>query len=346
MEHTKNKIPRQLVFWFMGTIISCLCISSSWAAGQPKYLIKFATIAPEGSTWITHLRSLDADLRKRSDGQMGFRIYAGGIAGDELNILKKIRIGQIQCTGFSGVGFGQILPMVRVMDLPFLFDTPQDADRVQAGMRDFFADQFRKRGFELLAWAEMGSVYLFSKKPIRRIEDLKGLKVWTWSGDPIAKEMFSEMGVVPIPLSITDVTTALNTGMIDTIYASPIGALALQWHTSLKYMLDLPIVYPTGAVLIWEDYYSKLPKEMAKLLCSTTEKAVKEMNSVLRSQNREAIQVIRDSGVTILPRPSGEDLEKLRAIHGPVSRRLTGEIYPKEILDRVYELLGKPPAHP
>lgn len=304
-------------------------------------MIKFAAVAPEGSTWIKHTKNLDACVRGKSGNNMGFRIYAGGIAGDELDILKKIRIGQIHCTGFSGVGFGQILPMVRVLDLPFLFKNSQETDRVHQKLFPFFSTEFRKKGFELLAWAEVGNVYLFSKKPIRKLKDLSRLKIWTWAGDPIAKETFSAMGVIPIPLAVTDVTTALNTGMIDTVYAPPLGALALQWHTSLNYMTDLPIVHSTGAVLISEKYFQKLPENMAQQLSECTVNEMADLTSTLRGQNLEAIQIIRESGVTIIPAPTGQDLAAFQDIHAKVAEKLTGEIYPKEILEKIYKLMEK-----
>ena len=329
-----------------------LCLLALWCcqlliladpvSARPKYLIKFATVAPEGSTWIRHMRALDKELREKSGGRLGFRIYAGGIAGDELNVLKKIRIGQIQCAAFSGVGFGKILPMVRVLDLPFLFRNDKEADLVHQELRPFFTEQFRKKGFELLGWAEVGNVHLFSKRPIRRVKDLLTLKVWTWSGDPIAKETFVAMGINPIPLAITDVTTALNTGMIDTVYAPPLGALALQWQTSVKYMMALPLVHSTGALLISSRYFEKLPPDLKGLFSSAVEKAMQELTFDLRGQNREAIKMIRDSGLTIIRVAEGRDLAEFYAIHERVARKLTGKIYPKAVLERVYKILNRP----
>ena len=305
-------------------------------------MIKFATVAPEGSTWVKHMKALDKDIRAKSGGRLGFRIYAGGIAGDELDILRKIRIGQIHCAGFTGVGFGKILPMVRVLDLPFLFKSYEEADLVHRELRPFFVDQFRKKGFELLAWAEVGNVYLFSKKPIERIKDLSGLKVWVWSGDPIAKETFSSMGVNPVPLAITDVTTALNTGMIDTVYVPPLGALALQWYTSIHYIMDLPLTHSTGAMLISGKFYRKLPEDLSDLLSVITQKAMTELTIELRKQNEEAIRIITDSGVSVTPAPSGSDLDEFYEINGKVARKLTGNIYPEDVLKRVYGLLERP----
>lgn len=305
-------------------------------------MIKFATVAPERSTWIKQLRKLDKDIRKKSDGRLGLRVYAGGVAGDELDVLKKIRIGQIHCAAFSGVGFGQILPMVRVLDLPFLFRNYGETDLVHRKMRPLFADAFRKRGFELISWAEVGNAHLFSQKPVRKVKDLSGLKVWIWAGDPIAKETFSAMGVNPIPLAITDVTTALNTGMIDTVYAPPLGALALQWHTSMNHMTSLPLAHSTGAILISSRYFKKLPGDLAEVLLTCFRAAVEELTMILRKQTKESVRLIRESGLNITPVPTGAELEEFYGVHGRVARNLTGKIYPKEVLDRVYVILKRP----
>jgi TRAP-type C4-dicarboxylate transport system substrate-binding protein len=308
---------------------------------ENKFLIKFATIAPEGSTWINHMKTLDETLRKRTNGQLGLRIYAGGIAGDELDVLSKMRIGQIQCSGFSGVGIAQILPMVRVLDLPFLFRNDKEVDLVQNALKDFFAEKFRDKGFEFLSWAEVGNIYLFSKKPIRRVSDVSGLKIWTWTGDPISKETFTVMGTSPIPLSITDVTTALNTGMIDTVYGPVLGALALQWNTYTNYMTSLPLAHASSVVLISSDYFRRIPPDLGRLLKEEFERATALLTTDLRSQSEEAIKLIQKSGVEILPMPSGPDLEEFYRVHDQVARKLIGVVYPEELLERVYALLHR-----
>ena len=336
----KRVLALAISLFVVWTIISLF--PTNQADAKPQYLIKFATVAPEGSTWIKEMREVDKELREKSGGRLGLRIYPGGIAGDEIDVLKKIRIGQIQCAAFSGVGFGQILPMVRVLDLPFLFRTNEEADKVHKELTPFFAEEFEKKGFELLAWGEVGNVHLFSKAPIRKVQDFAGLKVWAWSGDPIAKETFAAMGVNPIPLAITDVTTGLNTGMIDTVYAPPIGALALQWQANLKYMTALPFVHSTGAILISLKYYRKLPKDLAELLKSTLINAMAQMTTELRKQTREAVEIIEKSGLKITPMPTGDDLRAFYAVNGKVARDLTGQIYPKELLERVYQILGRP----
>ena len=336
------------IIFHMALLVGLGCLfgfhPSISAAKKPQYLIKFATVAPEGSTWVKRIRRVDKELREKSGGRLGLGIYAGGIAGDELDVLKKMRIGQIQSAAFSGVGFGQILPMVRVLDLPFLFRNHQEVDRVHQELFTFFADQFRKKGFTLLAWAEVGDVNIFSKKAIHTLDDLTGLKIWTWAGDPISKETFVTMGVNPIPLAITDVTTALNTGMIDTVYAPPLGALALQWQSKLSFMMGLPLVHSTGAILISSRYFKKLPPDLAALLQKTMSVAMADLTKILRLQTAEAIQVLRDSGITIIAVPTEEARKPFYRTHTAVARKLAGDIYSKELLLRVYEILNRPDA--
>jgi TRAP-type C4-dicarboxylate transport system substrate-binding protein len=303
--------------------------------------IKFATVAPEGSTWMNTMKELEKTIREKTQGQILFRVYAGGVAGDELDALRKIRIGQLQSAAFSGVGFGQILPSVRVLDLPFLFRNDKEIDLVHREMQGFFAEQFRQKDFELLTWAEVGNVHLFSQEPIRKVGDLAKLKVWTWSGDPIAKETFSAMGNNPIPLAITDVTTALNTGMIDTVYAPPLGAIALQWNLYVKHMTSLPLAHSTGAVLVSKSFAQKIPPEHFKIIKEEFHRSMERLTIELRKQTEESVALIEKGGIKIVPMPQDAELKEFYKVHDRVASALTGKLYPKDVLEKVYELLKK-----
>ncbi|MBN1851038.1 MAG: TRAP transporter substrate-binding protein DctP [Deltaproteobacteria bacterium] len=323
------------------TFFLLLVLGPSISLAEMEYRIKFATVAPDGSTWMKHMRSLDQTLREKSQGQLGFSLYPGGIAGDELDVLRKIRIGQLHCAAFSGVGIAQILPMVRVLDLPFLFHTQEEITQVQNELHEYFLRQFRAKGFEFLSWAEVGDVHLFSKSPIEKISDVAGLKIWTWSGDPISKETLVAMGTNPIPLSITDVTTALNTGMIDTVYAPPLGALALQWHHQVKYMTLMPLAHATGAMLISNNYFNKIPSELTNLLKVQLKVTMDELTHDLIKQTNEAIQIIQENGIKIIPMPSPEEMKAFRKVHDEVVQKLSGNQYPRELLDKIYQILNR-----
>ena len=329
------KLTRLLAFLFVSLGLSATSL------GAEPLTIKFATVAPEGSTWMNTMKELEKTIREKTQSQIAFRVYAGGVAGDELDALRKIRIGQLQSAAFSGVGFGQILPSVRVLDLPFLFRNDREIDLVHKEMEGFFAEQFRQKDFELLSWAEVGNVHLFSQEPIRKVSDLAKLKVWTWSGDPIAKETFSVMGTNPIPLAITDVTTALNTGMIDTVYAPPLGAIALQWNLYVKYMTSLPLAHSTGAVLISKNFARKIPAEHFRIIKDEFHRSMERLTIELRKQTEESIVLLEKGGIKILPMPQDADLKDFYRVHEQVAQALTGKLYPKDLLDKVYDLLKK-----
>jgi TRAP-type C4-dicarboxylate transport system substrate-binding protein len=329
------KLTRALVLSFL---LLGICTVSF---GAEPLTIKFATVAPEGSTWMNTMKELEKTISEKTQGRIAFRVYAGGVAGDELDVLRKIRIGQLQSAAFSGVGFGQILPSVRVLDLPFLFRNDKEVDLVLKEMEGFFAEQFRQKGFELLSWAEVGNVHLFSQQPIRKVSDLAKLKVWAWTGDPIAKETFSAMGTNPIPLAITDVTTALNTGMIDTVYAPPLGAIALQWNLYVKYMTSLPLAHSTGAVLISKNFAQKIPPEYFKIMKDEFHRSMDRLTLELRKQTQESLALLEKGGIKILPMPSGADLQEFYKVHGQVAQALTGRLYSRDVLDKVYGLLKK-----
>jgi TRAP-type C4-dicarboxylate transport system substrate-binding protein len=291
---------------------------------------------------MNHMRGLDRVIKEKSKGEVGFRIYAGGVAGDELDVLRKIRIGQIHCAGFSGVGFGQVLPSVRVLDLPFLFRDHQEIDLVHREMEHLFADQFREKGFEFLAWAEVGNVHLFSQSPIERMNDMAKLKVWAWTGDPIAKQTFSALGINPIPLAIADVTTALNMGMIDTVYAPPLGALALQWTLYTKYMMALPLAHSTGAVLLARNFSDKMPPELLRMVKQEFQRSMATLTSELRKQTDESLEILEKGGIKVLPVPAAAELKDFYKVHDQVAQTLTDNMYPKELLNRVYGILKRP----
>lgn len=331
-------IDSYIILLMLGVMFSYPCLA---AASSPGILIKFATVAPEGSAWMKQMRGLDKRIRSETGNKVGFAFYPGGVAGDEIDVLKKMRIGQIHCAAFSGVGFGQILPMVRVLDLPFLFADYEEADLVHGRLKEFFSREFKGKGFDLLSWAEVGNVHVFSRRPVDKLSDLKGAKIWAWSGDPVARETFVQLGVTPISLPLTDVSTGLNTGMIDTVYAPPLGALALQWHSSLSHMSGWPLVHSTGAVLISSRFMQALSTDQAEILSRELETAMKELTVELRKQSLEAIDIIKKAGVTVSPPASSENQKEFRKLHDRVASALRDKLYPGELLQDIYRIIRR-----
>jgi TRAP-type C4-dicarboxylate transport system substrate-binding protein len=308
--------------------------SSSILCAQ-EYIIKFATLAPEGSTWLNVMQEYDSQVRKESGGRLGFKIYPGGVAGDEKDVIRKIRFGQFSSAGFTGVGLGEIAPKVRILDCPFLFRNYDEVDYVYKTFDKEFAQAFEENGYVLLGWAEVGFVYIFSQSPIYGVDDVRKTKMWIWEGDPIAEATLKSLGVSAIPLSITDVLTSLQTGMINAVYTPPLGAIALQWFTKVKYMLDLPLADAAGAVVISKKKFDDLPPDLREILLSNGRKYMEKLTRLSREDNRKAIETLKKNGIKLIPPPSPESIREYLGIGERARRMLVGKLFSEEFLNRV-----------
>lgn len=304
-----------------------------------EYLIKVATIAPDGSTWINVLREYDAQIRKESNGRLGFKIYAGGVAGDEIDVLKKIRIGQYHAGGFTGVGIGEIAPNVRILDSPFLFKNYDEVDYIYQKFNDEFEKEIENGGFVLLGWAEVGFIYTFTKTPIYGVDDLKKIKMWAWQGDPIADVTYKVIGVTPVPLSITEVFTSLQTGLIDGVYGSPLAILATQWFTRVKYMHNVPLSHASGALLISKKYFDSLPKDLQEILLRNGKKYMRKLVELTREENEKSIETLKSNGIIITNPPPGKSISEYDEIGKKARRMLVGKLFTKEWLDKIEQSL-------
>ena len=311
-----------------------LLLLGSIAVFAQQYTIKFATIAPEGSTWMNVMKEYDAAIRKESGGRIGFKIYSGGVQGDEKSVLRKIRVGQLHSGGFTGVGMGEIAPKVRVLDSPFLVRSDDEVDMLYKEYSSEFEQAFEEGGYVLLGWAEVGFVHVFTSTPIRKTEDLKGLKMWTWEGDPIAETAFRTLGINPIPLSFTDVMTSLQTGLIDAFYTTPYAAIALQWFTRVKYMVDVPLADAAGSVLISKKFYDQIPKDLQEILHRNGRLYISKLTQLSRKDNSDSITELKKRGISILTANEKDLLDYIEV--GKRSRRaLVGKLFSEDFLNRV-----------
>lgn len=315
------------------TLILGLALAVQGAFAQ-QYTIKFATVAPEGSTWMNVMREYDAAVRKESGGRVGFKIYGTSVQGDEKAVLRKIRVGQLHAGGFTGMAMGEIAPKVRILDSPFLFRTYQEVDHVYEQYDQEFRKAFEDGGYILLGWAEVGFVYVFSSAPIHKPQDLKSLRMWSWEGDPIAETLFRELDMNPIPLAITDVMTSLQTGLIDAFYTSPYAAVVLQWFTRVKYMVDVQLADAAGAVLVSKAYFDKMPPDLQEILLRNGKAYMKRLTELSRLDNKNAIEEMRKRGMTLLKADEKDYAHYVEACR--VARwKLVGKLFSEDFLRRI-----------
>ncbi|HGY57055.1 MAG TPA: ABC transporter substrate-binding protein [Caldithrix abyssi] len=300
-----------------------------------KVTIKFATLALEGSTWMEVMNDFAKEVQDKTGGAVKFKIYSGGRQGDEKDVLRKIRINQLHSAGFTGVGLGAILPEVRVLEAPFLFKNHQEVDYINERFFDRFAKGFEKKGFILLGWAEVGFVYVFTNTEVKTIDDFKGVKMWMWEGDPLAEHTFRAFGLSPIPLSVTDVLTSLQTGLIDAVYVAPLACVGLQWFTRVKYMIKPHLTNAIGAVLVSKRIFKKLNAEQQKIVKEAGKEYFQKLTELSRKDNEKSIQVMRDQGIRVINISDAATLKSFDEIGAKTRRELVGVLYGKDILEEI-----------
>ncbi|MCB2210956.1 TRAP transporter substrate-binding protein DctP [bacterium] len=328
-------LNRVLIF----TIAVVLTGAFTAFADKPEHEIKFASIAPEGTAWMAQMHQLDKDVRTATNGKVGFKLYPGGVQGDEPDVLRKMRFNQIHAAGFTGNGLGEILPEVRILELPFFFNSKEEVDIVLDTYTERFDQAFREKGYVLLGWTEVGYVYFFSNTPIRNMDDLKGIKVWTWQGDPLAAALFDAMNITPVPLSVTEVMTALQTGMIDAVYTAPMAAVSMQWFTRTKYMNTMPLTNSMGAVLLSKRIWDKLSEEEQNSLLSISRKQLRELTNITRADNEKSIKQLEEAGLTMIPPPDDSVMQQYRQIGLDVRNNLAGKLYSQDLLTQIKQTL-------
>lgn len=321
-------------------LIAALLLFTGSAIAAPEYTIKFATLAPSGTTWMNLLEDWDKDLRTKSNNRIGFKFYPGGVQGDEPDVLKKMRFNQLQGGAFTGYGIGRMYSPSRVLELPFLFDNTDEIDFVRQQFTPQFKQGFEDNGYILLGWMEVGFIHMFSKQPIRSLEDMKTRRVWLWQGDPMGEAFFNASGISPVPLSIIDVYTSLSTGLIDTVYAPPLGAIALQWFTKTSYISSIPMTNGMGGLIVSKKFYDKLPADLQTILSETGKAAGERLIAATRTDNALSIDTLKERGLQFIEPNDGMSEQVLTKVRDSAAAELVASDYiPESILDKTRSLL-------
>ncbi len=322
----------------------CLFLFCTTAIAKETYTLKFATLIPTGTSWTRILDNWIDEVEEKSDGRIKFKMYPGGVMGDEPDVIRKMRKNQLHGGLFTGYGIGRIYSPARVLEVPFLFKNTDESDYVRDRLMPEIEIGFRENGFELLGWPEVGFIHFFSKKRIDSIEDVELSRVWLWQGDPLGEAFFEASGVSPVPLSIIDVYTQLSAkhGSIDTVYASPFGAIALQWHSKLKYGTIMPLTNAIGGLIVTESFFRKLPDDLKELLRTTGKVVGEKIMLAARDENEKSIQIMKDSGIEFLWSREEIEVDKLINLRDKAAKHLEDTNYiPTELFTRVKDLLNE-----
>jgi TRAP-type C4-dicarboxylate transport system substrate-binding protein len=317
---------KKLVFGFL-----MLFSSLAFSAQQ----IKLAVLVPEGTTWGNSLKKLSKEVETATKGEVTFKVYYGGVSGDEPDVLRKIRIGQLSGGIFTGKTLGDIHGDVRIMETPFTFyHSQQKASSALEKLSPQFSQLLKSKGFVNLGFYEIGMVYLVSTKKVSNMSELKGVKIWSWEGDDLVKAMIESLELVSVPLALPDVLSSLSTGIINAAYAPPLAILALQWHTKVKYLVDFPTAFSIGALVVSDKVWGKIKPEHQQIITTVAQKYVKEANQKSISENEQARAQLKKSGIEFVKFPDA-DTKAAASVRSNVIKKLQGKLFSSKIVQEL-----------
>ena len=272
-----------------------LLLTDREAAAQT---LKLATLAPQGSIWDQTIRVMGDQWAKETAGRVQLKVYAGGVAGDETDALRKTRAGQFQGLAITVAGLSEIEPAFNVFQIPMYFESFEELYFVLAKLRPELEARLASKGYVLLHWGHGGWIHLFSRQPIRTLADLKAQKLFVWAGDDATVRSWRKSGYQPVPLAATDILLGFQTKMIDVVPTTPIAALSLQWYRQTPHMMGLGLAPLVGGVVVTKGAWEKIPAADRETLLAAARGAEKKLEREVPLQDRGAIEQMRQRGLT------------------------------------------------
>jgi TRAP-type C4-dicarboxylate transport system substrate-binding protein len=259
--------------------------------------LKIATVTPEGSAWMKGMRASAAEIKERTEGRVQIKYYGGGVMGNDQKVLSRIRLRSLQGGAFTPSALISQYNDLNLYGLPMVFDSEQEAAYVRSRLDERLEQGLEDAGWVNFGFAAGGFANLLSNSPIRGVDDLKGKKVWIPEGDDISRHTMQALSLTPVSLPLTDVLTGLQTGLIDIVPMSPVGALVLQWHTKVKYITEFPLVYTLGFMAVDKRAFDKLSAADQAVVREVMERTYRDFNEQNLIDNRGARDALLNAGI-------------------------------------------------
>ncbi|MCG8554714.1 MAG: TRAP transporter substrate-binding protein DctP [Proteobacteria bacterium] len=314
--------------------------SSEHAAAQQTKIIRLATLAPRSSPLVRGLKRIDQELRAATGNEVGIKIYPSGVAGDEKDVIRKMRVGQIDATVVTTTGLSQIVRETTVLNTPGVITNSKQAQAVLTELKPEWQQAFTKSGFQLLAWGELGQFRYFSKQPIAKPADIRRMRPWLWPESYTMKAMWQAIGATGVPLGVPEVYGALQTRMIDMVTSTAIAFTSLQWHTKLSHVTDDTFGVLMGALVVTKKKWDSLSDGAKAKLAALTAEDTEGNNRAARKADRKAYKRLLKRGYKA-SKFTPEGMAELKKIQNQVRQKLTGRVYPAELLKRVQAITAK-----
>lgn len=301
---------------------------------------KIATITPDGSAWMQSVRTGSKEIEEQTQGRVKFKFYPGGVMGDDQSVLRKIRIGQLHGGLVSGAAIVKNNTDYQVYGLLLKYRSQDEIEHIRKTYDPIIQKGFEKDGFIALGLAESGFAYIMSvNEPVTSVTQLRKQKVWVPANDVSSLEAVAAFGVTPIPLPFGDVLAGLQTGMINTVAMSPIGAIALQWHTRIKYLTDLPLMYSLGIFAFNAKAFHKIKPGDQKIVREVMGKIFDKIDTYNKTSNRESLAVMKELGISFVTPTAKEKLEWEKLSDAAIERMENSSLVDKKTISKVDKML-------
>ncbi len=313
-----------------------LAVALAWvpAAQAEPVVFKVATVAPKDSPWMDQFRAMDKEVRAATGGAVSFQFFPGMVSGDEKDVVRKMRAGQLQGAALTAVGLQMIEPNTLVLQLPLFFRNYGELDYVVDKMTPRMQGLVEKKGFVILGWADLGHTYIFTQSPVAGLADFKDVKMWGWEDEPISKRFFEMAGISQISLALTDVMPGLQRGMITGVYNSPLGAISMQWDKHVKYITGLSVVIGVGSTVLTKAQWDKLSPEHQAKVTEIAAKYHRSLRGIIRRRNKEAVAQLKKQGIQVVKVPPAA-LQRFKGLAAQVRADLAKKMFSPGLLKEV-----------
>lgn len=299
--------------------------------------IKLGTLAPEGSPWYQTIRDMAEAWKEASGGSLEVRIYPGGVAGDEPDMVRKMRVGQLHAAALTGAGLSRIAPEIQALQMPMMFASDAELDYVRERIGHKLEAILEAKGFKVLTWGDAGWVYFFAQEPVVSPEDLKPLRLFTWAGDTAVVDAYRQAGYQPVPLAATEIHSALQAGLINAFPTTPIAALSFQWFGLAKNMTNLKWAPLVGAVVISTRKWQTIPDDVKPRFLEIAREAGARLQKIVRRLGPEAVEVMKKHGLVVHQVPQDQVADWERSARNGYSK-IVGPVVPADMVAEVERL--------
>jgi TRAP-type C4-dicarboxylate transport system substrate-binding protein len=318
--------------------LAVLCwLGGTGRAAAQQVVVKMATLVPEGSTWHLILKEAADKWKTISGGRVIVRLYPGGVAGDDSDVVRKMRLGTLNAGVLTELGIADIEKAVFALGVPMMYSSYEEIDYVLDKLRPSLEAKLEAKGFVALNWVDGGWTHFFTQKPAATPDDLKTMKLFTSEGDPQAVEIYKAAGFNPVPLPTTEIATALQTGLVTALQAPPQVAVITQYYNHAKYMTDVNWLLLLGATVVTRSTWEKIPADIRPALLEAMRDAGRRLQAETRQGGERAVEAMKKRGLVVVP-IDARARELWRKAAESVYPRIRGQVVPADAFDQAMRL--------